>query len=117
MKTIVYDGECDFCKWALLKLPAEVQRHYEFTKFSELTEAQQELLPEEYTDCFHVIVSCQNRKRVYSCGAALQEIFSGNPCSLRYTIVRSRVSSKLFEKGYHLIADNRGKFGKYVNSP
>ena len=111
--TIVYDDDCGFCAWSVEYALA----HGEFTVvgFSELTDEQRDLLPEDYERCAHLLIGDEVR----SCGAASEAalVRLSGPAGVAgraFRLLPAGVRRAVREPLYRLAADNRDKLGSLV---
>ncbi len=113
--TLVYDDDCGFCTW-WAELFAE-RSDIRTVGFSELTPELAERLPESYEDCSHLVTD----RRVYSCGASIEEAFVrsdlGKQARPLVRFLRSfRDYDRYRERAYREIADRRDVWGRYLSS-
>lgn len=110
---VVYDDDCGFCTWC-----AEwIVSHGEFDAvgFANLTAEQRSRLPEDFTDCTHLLTDSE----VYSCGDAVEEALSrAYPNLQRPFGVLDRVPGYpgSRERLYDWVADHRGWFGRVCSA-
>ncbi len=65
---LVYDDDCGFCTWVAEY--ADDHGEFELVGFSDLTPDQRARLPANFEECAHLLT----HERVYSCGAAMEEV-------------------------------------------
>ncbi|MFB6283160.1 MAG: thiol-disulfide oxidoreductase DCC family protein [Halobacteria archaeon] len=112
--TLVYDDDCGFCKWW-----AEIYRKHssiDVLGFSEISPKLEELLPDDYENCSHVVTE----DRIYSCGASMEEAFVrssfGKPFRPIIKFLRTFKLYNLFRaKAYRFVADHRDTAGKFLS--
>lgn len=110
---IVYDDDCGFCTWCA----RWAVRHGSFDAigFANLTPDQRARLPDDFESCVHLLTN----NRVYSCGAATEQILHQTYPKLHgvfqllhmmpgYTDRRERL--------YRWVADHRGQLGTYIST-
>ena len=108
---IVYDDDCGFCTWAVEY--ADRRGTFDVVGFSNLSPDQRARLPDNYERCVHLLTD----GRVYSCGAATEEILARLDAPIafaarafRHLPARERVREPL----YRFVADRRSWFGRLV---
>lgn len=111
--TVVYDDDCGFCTWSA----GYAARHGDFdlVGFSELTTGQRTRLPDDYERCVHLLTD----ERVYSCGAATEEILCridspATPFAEAFSEIPGREYVR--EPLYRWVADHRTWWGKIVSA-
>ena len=111
--TLVYDDDCGFCtwcaRWAVRVAPVEV------VGFSDLSDDQRAMLPEDWEDCAHLVVG----RTVYSCGEAIEQTLARSvlPVSTAFGLLR-RVPgyAEAREESYHWAAEHRDWWGKVARA-
>lgn len=111
---LVYDDDCGFCTWTadLLADHAEV----ELVGFSALSDDLLARLPDDYEDCAHFVTE----DAVYSCGEAVEKAVVGSEFGAQVQPIVEFARNfeeydTLRERGYRLVADNRGRLGAVVS--
>ncbi len=108
---LVYDDDCGFCTWAAEY--ADTHGKFELVGFSDLTPDQRARLPADFEECAHLLTD----KRVYSCGAAMEETLARLDDPSRYAMAAFRqlpesARSRIREPAYRWGANNRAWWGK-----
>lgn len=109
--TIVYDDDCGFCAWSVRY--AIARGKFDVVGFSELSPELRARLPADYESCVHLIVD----GRVYSCGAAAEEVLSRLGWGWGLVIAAFRLvpfRAAIREPAYRWVADHRPLFGRLV---
>ncbi|MFC7044193.1 thiol-disulfide oxidoreductase DCC family protein [Halobacteriaceae archaeon GCM10025711] len=108
---IVYDDVCGFCTWSARR--AEAAGEFDLVGFSELTPALERRLPEDYERCAHLVTA----DRVYSCGAAAEEVLARMDPASRTAVAAFRLvpdRERVREPLYRWVADHRDWFGRLL---
>lgn len=108
---IVYDDDCGFCTWSVRY--ADARGDFDIVGFSELSPELRGRLPADYESCVHLIAD----GRVYSCGAAAEEVLSRLGWGWGLVIGAVRLvpfRAKIREPLYRWVADHRSLFGRLV---
>lgn len=110
---LVYDDDCGFCtwcaRWAVRVAPVEA------VGFSDLSEADRALLPDDYETCAHLVAG----RTVYSCGEAVEQALArAHPAVAELFGVLRGVPgySTVRERAYRWGADRRDWWGKVLSS-
>jgi predicted DCC family thiol-disulfide oxidoreductase YuxK len=106
---LVYDDGCGFCRWCAEY--ADTRGVFELVEFSDLTPDQRARLPDEYESCVHLLTD----DRVFSCGAAVEEVLArlGPPERTAVRLFRLLPDhDRLREPLYRAVADRRALFGR-----
>ena len=109
---LVYDDDCGFCT----RSARFIRRHGSVTVvgFSDLSPEIRSRLPEEYRTCVHLVTD----EAVYSCGEAIERAFAETelvPAPL-FDVLRAIPGYETArERGYRLVAENRGTIGKFLS--
>lgn len=108
---LVYDDDCSFCT----RVAHLLDRHgrVDVVGFSDVEPALERRLPAGYRSCVHLVTD----ETVYSCGEAVERALStidGVP-EEGFAFLRSIPGySRARERGYDLVAENRGIVGRLV---
>ncbi|WP_435348410.1 thiol-disulfide oxidoreductase DCC family protein [Haloarchaeobius sp. HRN-SO-5] len=109
--TIVYDDDCGFCTWCAEY--ALARGAFDVVGFSDLTDEQRARLPPNYEECVHLLVG----DRVYSCGAATEEVLARLDSPERFAVTAFRVLPEdvrrsVREPLYRWVAGHRDWWGR-----
>ena len=112
---LVYDDDCGFCTWAARRV-AE-RSDVELVGFSELTSDLLARLPDDYEECAHFVTD----DAVYSCGESVEQALLRTEAGTDLEPVVGLLSGfdeydSLRERGYRVVADNRGLFGQFLSA-
>lgn len=111
--TILYDGDCGFCRWSLDRVLAWDRRGRLRPLALDTAEAR-ELTPgmseEDRAASWHLV---EADGTVSSAGAAFGPLGRLLPFGAPLTVLASR-APRLTERGYRFVADHRDTFGKLV---
>lgn len=109
---LVYDDDCGFCtrsaEWVSRRATVEL------VGFSDLTPDQRARLPEDWRECAHLLTN----ETVYSCGEAMERAFARTgtvPEGVVSAARRIPGHERIRERGYRIVADHRGLFGKLLH--
>ncbi|WP_458208506.1 thiol-disulfide oxidoreductase DCC family protein [Haladaptatus sp. NG-SE-30] len=110
----MYDDDCGFCTWSAEY--ADAHGDFELVGFSELTPDQRARLPADFEQCVHLLTD----DRVYSCGAATEEVISrlDSPEHVAVELFRllpDGTRARIREPLYRWVADHRAWWGKVVS--
>lgn len=112
---LVYDDDCGFCTWcADAIVDHSALRPVGFSELSDDLEAR---LPADHEECSHLLVDGD----IYSCGASIEQavIHTDIGRVLRPVVEflrRFDAYTWLRERGYRVVAHNRGIFGRVLSS-
>jgi predicted DCC family thiol-disulfide oxidoreductase YuxK len=110
---LVYDDDCGFCTWWAEW--AVLNGAFEPCGFSDLTDAERDRLPDDWEECVHLLAD----GRVYSCGAATEEVLARVgmvPPTILGFLNGFADYEQLREKLYRAAADRRDLLGKVVSA-
>ena len=110
----VYDDDCGFCTWWADKFADRAG--LPVVGYAEIGSDLRERLPDDYTECSHLVTD----ERVYSCGASVEEALlrtglgsSARPLADRLERVDAFRSVR--EGAYRAVADRRGLWGRLLS--
>lgn len=108
---LVYDDDCSFCTRVARLL--DRYGRVDIVGFSDVDPSLERRLPAGYQSCVHLVTE----ETVYSCGEAVERALTtidGVPAD-GLALLRSIPGySRARERGYHLVAENRGLVGRLV---
>jgi hypothetical protein len=88
-------------------------KSYELVGFSEVDEELEDMLPEDYEECFHVV----SGELVFSCGEAVRYILSGGDLSSeRFKLLSSPGVKESMDCWYKFIAEHRRMISMFCES-
>ncbi|WP_231185828.1 DCC1-like thiol-disulfide oxidoreductase family protein [Haladaptatus sp. DYF46] len=111
---LVYDDDCGFCTWVAEY--ADDHGDFELVGFSDLTPDQRARLPAGFEECAHLLTD----ERVYSCGAAMEEVIARLDDPSRHVVTLFRylpesARARIREPVYRWNADRRAWWGKLLS--
>jgi predicted DCC family thiol-disulfide oxidoreductase YuxK len=107
--TIVFDGDCGFCRRTATRWKKRFDRQIDFISFDEC------LLAEAKTRDFRSMVRfIAPDGAVYGGASAVAEMFAFTGHSFWRKLYQLPVFHQLGDLGYTIVASNRGFFGKFL---